>query len=607
MLLRALPLLAGCWLLGRPVLAAAQGSSPHPPLGGGDTVPAALATITTDTGALQPGHRDFSRYTSVFMCWAAVRLERIKAHTAFQHQKGGGARYGDTLGNGIVAPIARACTKRFPLTAGPILPQELPYRLELAVAAQDDPLIQAMLARLVTAVQTPAENAVVMRYLKSERVIDVGGNLAGLDLTNYNWETVPLNDVEAVWRYAYRLYEDYGDEHATQTLLAQVAARGPAGQSDAMMLLGGDLGYFVEDDWRLRDSLPVLRQRALQVLALRQTSPRSYVEFGALWAAEDELVHEAIVDPTVGLDSLRRLVARAQAEVRRQNPKDALDFKPPYGVHTAGELGQMDLDDFSYFLTIPNIVVLSNAGESRNLIGGGPAPRLTADYWARAPGASPSDTVRPVPGKPNLLCDNNEDGLDSLRQWQAEFGPKGLVITDVHPLMGFEMDPIIRYETNHLQFFGDPAKDPAAVAAEAKAWGWYIHVYKQAPVLVALQVKPTLSWRPPPDGRRDSVAYKTPFETGFLRVPHEVDWLEVRLKDGWTYGSGCALVDPQGQIWGRSVNGTSLRYYFTKGPGAANASGGVAPGLAPSSPVPAAPPAQTLPQVSHSPLPAHTP
>src|ERR1035437_7796607 len=74
---------------------------------------ARLATITTDTGAFAPGHRDFSRYDTPGLCLAAAKWTRhvlhrtLEAHDSLFLLRETPER--DILGSGGTAAIAQTC------------------------------------------------------------------------------------------------------------------------------------------------------------------------------------------------------------------------------------------------------------------------------------------------------------------------------------------------------------------------------------------------------------------------------------------------------------------------------------------------------------------
>lgn len=188
-----------------------------------------------------------------------------------------------------------------------------------------------------------------------------------------------------------------------------------------------------------------------------------------------------------------------------------------------------------------------------------PAPRLTADYWYPPPGRPQSDTVRPVPGKVNLIClggvprdDEESDFQDgsayqqgeSLKHMLAEYGAANLEITLVRPAMGYAEWHF--QELSGARLFGSSAE-------EADLWRWYAQEYAQLPVTVAVQVQHS-QFRPPPDGRRFKMS-RLPFDAWWQWSPMLASQ-EARRRVGQPLdslavvhtGCGCVIVDRAGTL-----------------------------------------------------------
>lgn len=130
----------------------AQTSSP--------VLPAALKTITTDTGALAPGHRDYSRYNTPNLCAAAVRSEVQDARrTLIAQASARRTSVHDTLPSRAIT-VARMCVARFPVqkAAG----RDLPTLFALALAAGEDSLADVVLGRRIATAPADSQRTQVL-------------------------------------------------------------------------------------------------------------------------------------------------------------------------------------------------------------------------------------------------------------------------------------------------------------------------------------------------------------------------------------------------------------------------------------------------------------
>jgi hypothetical protein len=128
--------------------------------GGVPSLPPSLATVTTDTGDLAPGHRDFGRYTTPTWCLLAVQQDQATRQNPLVTQAAldtldpvSRSRLEDTLFAGV-ARTARACAAQFPVAKTG--PNELSALYMVAVVARDDALTDAVLRQLLTLAPTDA-------------------------------------------------------------------------------------------------------------------------------------------------------------------------------------------------------------------------------------------------------------------------------------------------------------------------------------------------------------------------------------------------------------------------------------------------------------------
>lgn len=119
---------------------------------------AVASSITTDTGALAAGHRDFARYTTPGLCAEAVRSEVRAARRTLTAQAAEAiARRTpaqDTLPASVVT-VARTCGARF--SAHMAAARDLPALFTLALAEREDALADTILTRELTSVSTDSQ------------------------------------------------------------------------------------------------------------------------------------------------------------------------------------------------------------------------------------------------------------------------------------------------------------------------------------------------------------------------------------------------------------------------------------------------------------------
>ena len=497
------------------------------PVDTGDTLAARLATITTDTGAFAPGHRDFSRYDTPGLCRAAARVTRASFQLSLEEQANGDTLSADTIGVGGTAPVARACGAHVTLAGATT--RELGDLFNLALHEQNDTLAQAVLTKLAAQDATPGAR-------------------------------------DSTWLFGMRSYLFFGRLAAAEVLMAQVDARGTAAQALQLMLHHRLGNYFNGNGDTVR-----FRRELERVLALGEQVPDKKFSYGYAWTAYVNLMRLAALEHP---DSMPAVAQRAQRDLRRYSDNDQGTTQFNKSINWGG----LPLDS----------VIDKLAPEwytYRRHSGGIPAPRLQADYWFPAPGRPSNDTIRPVRGKINLICHGGsttdfwQDVFNSkplysgyqqaahIRRWLAQYGAAGLEVTIVRSVPGYERFDY--QDLNTLRWFQTPTE-------EAQLWRWYAQEYEQLPVTVAVQVKKTDAWLPPPDGRRyqtDSIQFNQYFqglhnEYGPL-VGEEPGACTVIGRDG------VVLYSRPGQGGGNDV-GVVLKWLF-QGPGAAVASSPGAP------------------------------
>lgn len=482
-----------------------------------DTLSVQLARITTDTGAFAPGHRDWTRYETLDLCLAAARDARqtLRRSLATQALRQHSIEY-DTVGNGGTALVARACGARFTLRT--VAPSDLSRLFTLAIAEQNDSLVQAVLPVLIAS---------------------QGGEWvqAMTELLAYGWRT------------------------EAETLVARVDARGPSVRWPRFVLhlclwngsctvrrsgetLIGSVGAL--------DSLAHVLKLGREVLAGAGAFEGNIEVYKALmnWAAYN------------APDSIPVFAVRARhdfdrfKDVRGRNDLENVAFRQ-YDSASVNALVQL--------MAPPWFTFIPATGK------GVAAPRLRADYWFPAPGHPASDTIRPAPGHVNLICsgalpsDNayTENGEISAEQahvikdLMARYGSAGLTVTLVRIAKGY----------THFKFAGAGIQNDwhayATPTEEAQRWRWYAQTYEGLPVTVAVQVQPD-TWLP--DGRRYTEG-PTQFNAFWKRYPNLLS--VPPTEDTTAYGMSflarpaeqsnyCVVIDRDGTIayedemkWGR--------------------------------------------------------
>lgn len=431
-----------------------------------------LATITADTGAFMAGWRDFSHYEGVGECLVAARekyaRERRTLTADIRLDTLVGVR--DTIGIGATIPIARACATRFPLATVP--ERDWSKLFEVAIYARDPSLVRAVLSQ----------------QLKHARPRTADNHVHG--------------SPDSTWLYTHALTSllHLGWRVEAESLVNEVNIRFPQNLDLRVRLAHGmllDAQQYHADT----AALHAASDRILQLTHLPQPYlPKQYyfAELGA-WSVRYTL-------PAVWLhgDSMLAVAALEQKSISRLRFTDSLVL----GLQsTPGEINHWQ--DFPNYT--PATVLTVEGGPQKwltwRLRGGGmPAPRLRADYWFPAPGAPKDDTIRPVVGKVNLICNGGELGDNHfmpmpqhrlaayIRRWLKRYGADRLAVTLVFPASGF---------SNIRLGNGDYTTFFATRAQEAEALRWYVQTYEQLPVAVAIQAR-TDQWLPAPDGRRST-------------------------------------------------------------------------------------------------------
>ena len=240
-----------------------------------------LATITTDTGALAQGDKDFTRYRVPGMCLALAEnarsvLRRSLAAKVILDTIQTTAPERDTLPRGVVT-LARACGARF--TVANVTPWDLPDLFMLALLAERDSLADAVLQRRVTLVTNTAAKGWLLQqaatiYLAAEpaRVAAATAVVAQADALGLAAAAARLAAHQALLDFATQTFDRVRMRQEAERILAL----GRAAPFDSIKYHWGPVyfayvglgrvAYFEHPD-SARELAPQLAQRAIKDLA----------------------------------------------------------------------------------------------------------------------------------------------------------------------------------------------------------------------------------------------------------------------------------------------------------------------------------------------------
>lgn len=436
-----------------------------------DSLEAQLATITTDTGDYFRGHKDFRNYTKIGLCFGAVETTRaVWLRTLKVQALPDSIR--DTVGLAATAPVARACGRRFTLAT--TKSSDYFGLFEFALYEQNDSLAQAA----------------ALAYFREK---------------NYKYGEKEFFDHE---RGVYDVFTEaleFGNRAVADSVLARVIALYPANtlaQASLYATYATSMLYH-----RTQDTAQFLSayRRSIQLI---ESTPASRTKHSQ-WAFE--MLHS--LSWHLGMFLARQWAPPESLAVLAKLVKkydDQMDDTVRQRLLEEGHeeaTKNRTIEDFLYGYE----PIAPNWYAFHILHTGAAAPRLQADYWVPAPGRSSDDTVRPVRGKVNVICNvlapvyiyQGEHGqnlsatlqADSIQRWLRQYGA-GLDVTLVRSASGYDL-----YNTDGNGIVSQVELLFPGNTAEAHAWGWYAHDYRQLPVTLAVQVKQE-QWLPSPDGRR---------------------------------------------------------------------------------------------------------
>jgi hypothetical protein len=473
----------------------------------GDTVAARLATITTDTGAFALGEQDFTRYDTPGLCLIAARHLHDLAQRTLAVKLARQAHHDiDTMGAGRTAVVVRRCGAHFTLAEATA--QDTLDLFDLALFEQNDTLAQTVVARVVAQAATPAQR-------------------------------------HTSWAVAYQHYRWHYSVAAAAALLAQVDAEGASALWLQIQMHFAHLNILKG----VGDTVGV-RQEIARVLALVQATRDPQDRRAAYGFAIQTFQQQMVINALAHPDSLPTIADRARGTLSQWTHEDQQCPKSWKGCSAHftdwGMLTQKQMLD----TLAPSWTAFRWKQANTR------ASQLQGDFWFPPPGRPSSDTVRPVPGKVNLIClgaavtgDDDKNfgtGIGSttgsdfmtnflqavnIRRWLAQYGAAGLEVTIVHRMQGAPGKGVTDWQSG---VWTRPA------AEGARRWQWAEQVYNQLPVTVAVQVQHRDGWLPAPDGRwvhQDTIQ----FLQDILRTNLALStWPEI--------SKNCAVIDRDGTV-----------------------------------------------------------
>jgi hypothetical protein len=409
-------------------------------------LPKSLATITTDTGDLAPGHRDFARYTDIRMCLAAAAITRdvlrhsLKARDNLEKVRETPER--DTL-PASVAVAARNCAARF--TVAGTAAKDLPLLFDLALYAGNDSMAHSVLARLVTGAPTVADKQKILtsyaiRYLKAEPA-----------------------------RVA-----------AADSIEAQIDKLGEAGLGERIYIHDGLRDFYSTKHFNNR----LVRREAEQVITLIQSmvAPEPPYMQTVSNAYRSLMLWAWLNYP----DSIPVFAQRYQQYLGRPAVQSALK---------AGCVNDKKVESICNLASAPLETVIGatlpvGMYQSKQQP---VAPPVRADFWFPAPGR---DTVQPAPGMVSVILhtyiDNCVTAPGSCRDWIDRVRRLG------ERCKSAEVPVTIVLDVPGYRLGGNPG--PADSVAQS--YRLYLQDYFKWPVNVAVRTMQVIYSLPSPDGRK---------------------------------------------------------------------------------------------------------
>ena len=444
-----------------------------------DTTPAPraispqLASITTDTGAFASGPHDYGKYTPD-LCRSAIRSAEYRARRSLMLTQVLDTLHStarDTTGAGVGATIARSCAMRFVNAATTV--QERFALLDLALAAQQDSLVRAVITQRLAATSTPSV-----------------GDALTLNAMDLYLTVLPTRLAGAEWLAA-RL-DSLGTAHQIPRIrahlkLMRVRALGRESDDElreALTLL--DLGREASDSDFYR-----LEPTRAQLYGLNAKT-------GLLQRVWMYVLGEYQLRRPADIHTLLERYQREYLWRQINRPENRTLIASPRGCTKPSNESAQQWDCYPVSdSTLSDSLLQIRIGTNFSLPSASDPPFVpVADYWFPIQKGTP---LAFTPGKISLLI--NEIGA---ALYDGEYR---VLLGSGSPILGYVRRLIARYGTALdvtviVQAHGHTIADGAATPTqEAERARWFFQDLNKIPVNVAVQVT-QYTHRPTPDNRK---------------------------------------------------------------------------------------------------------
>jgi hypothetical protein len=386
-----------------------------------------LATITTDTGAFAPGHRDFSHYDTPGLCWAAASITYANARRSLEVQAQLDTMQNlehDTIGLAATTSVVQRCANRF--FASDTAAADLPALFSMARLIRNDSLALRILGKQIAHAPT-ASAKLALR-------LDALTAFLGVTLNRRQSPKPPLMTAA---RSVIATLEH--DTSFTVRLLTQERI----------------LRY-----WESRDSLPAIAKEATTLLTmLRQAPPKTFEDRNLRYTQFDAYSDLMTIALFTNPDSIKPLAIQAV--------RDSLYVPIP-------QRGLVP----SYRYSLSEIIgYLVPSGRAWDPEWRKPMPALQAAFWY----PKGVDTLQPVSGKVTLFVVGGGAPIASrIRHLLRQYGTQGFRVTMVESTD----DTAAYWRVPKLGVDGPMTPEKRA----AFAW-WYYHEYEHLPVSLGVQLQ----------------------------------------------------------------------------------------------------------------------
>ena len=398
-----------------------------------EAVSAALATISTDTGALAPGHRDFARYDTPGLCGAAAQRAYAVARGTLAVQAIVDTLHDartDTAGIAVTAAVVRRCLARF--TVSDTVADDYQLLFMGAILSHEETLAQSILARMVS----------------HERSIDAQVSDKIAALTYY----LSLDDQ----------MNSSGLSRPPFLQVAQIVAHDLERTGSVETKL--QVAFLYLQYWSALDSLPAVRAAAETLLAEYRQGPAAHMQAqrGPRYAAYRALMRAAF-------------------------------FLQPDSMPAVAQRAIRDSVQLPFFTEWSNAATLSPEQVMQKLSPvasswtqsqsqAGLIPVVHGVRWYSAPGVPAADTVFPAPGRVSaFIAGGGARVAARIRQWRSRYDSQQLAITVFNV-----SDDTAAYWWNGDD---DVIDGPLTISVRGDRARWYYQEYERLAVNVALETR----------------------------------------------------------------------------------------------------------------------